>query len=137
MMRNMAEDILSIGELARLAGLSTHTLRYYEAEGILQPAGRAANGHRRYRQADLAWLEFVLRLKHTGMPLAEIRRYAALRAQGRRTLQARLAMLKAHRERLLFQMKELASSARALEEKIAAYRKMLAQPTTTRKRRTS
>ncbi len=124
----MTTNAISIGELSRLAGVSPHTLRYYEAEGILQPAGRAANGHRRYHPEDILWLEFVLRLKLTGMPLDEIRQYASLRAVGEKTLQQRLTMLKLHRKRLVASMNELATCARALDDKIRTYRKMVAQP---------
>lgn len=85
----VTSNFISIGELSRLSGVSPHTLRFYEAEGILMPAGRAANGHRRYHDEDVLWLEFVLRLKQTGMPLDAIRQYAALRAQGEKTLQVR------------------------------------------------
>lgn len=118
---------LSIGELSRLSGVSPHTLRYYESAGILMPTGRAANGHRRYRREDILWLEFVLRLKLTGMPLAEIRRYAALRAEGDGTLQTRLAMLKLHRQHLNAKLDELAACAGALDDKILTYRKMIAK----------
>lgn len=122
----VTSNFLSIGELSALSGLSAHTLRFYEKAGILRPAGRAANGHRRYRGDDVQWLEFVLRLKRTGMPLAEIRRYAQLRAQGEGTLQARLAMLQLHQERLVANMAELENCASALDDKIRTYRKMIA-----------
>jgi DNA-binding transcriptional MerR regulator len=95
------DNFISIGELSRLTGLSTHTLRFYEAAGVLKPIARAANGHRRYHSNDVLWLEFVLKLKLTGMPLAEIREYAQLRAQGEMTLSPRMTMLKLHRDRLL------------------------------------
>ena len=120
-------NFISIGELSRLSGVSPHTLRFYELEGILKPAGRGANGHRRYVNADVLWLEFVLRLKQTGMPLAEIREYAALRAQGDETLQTRLTMLKLHRERLVTMIEELSTCAHALDEKILTYREMIAK----------
>lgn len=123
----VTSNALSIGELSRQSGLSAHTLRFYEAEGILKPAGRAANGHRRYRREDLLWLEFVLRLKRTGMPLADIRRYAALRAEGETTLHARLAMLKLHRERLVAEIEELLTCAEALDDKIRIYREMIGE----------
>lgn len=125
----MTSDTLSIGELSRLSGVSPHTLRFYESEGILQPASRGANGHRRYSRNDLGWLEFVLRLKVTGMPLAEIREYAALRARGDQTLQARLALLEQHRQRLAGQIRELATCANALDDKIGIYRTMIDQAT--------
>jgi DNA-binding transcriptional MerR regulator len=126
-MGTVTGNAISIGELSRLSGLSAYTLRFYEAEGILKPAGRAANGHRRYHREDMLWLEFVLRLKQTGMPLAEIKQYAALRAQGEKTLQSRLTMLKLHREHLVTKLEELSACARILDNKILAYRKMIAK----------
>lgn len=123
----VTSNVLSIGELSRLSGLSTHAIRFYESAGILKPAGRAANGHRRYRRDDVLWLEFVLRLKLTGMPLVEIKQYAYLRAQGETTLHPRLAMLKLHRECLVTKMDELSKCASVLDEKICVYQKMIAK----------
>ena len=124
----MTSDFISIGELARRAGLSTHTLRYYEAEGVLRPVARAASGHRRYAQQDVLWLAFVLRLKRTGMPIRDIRRYAELRAQGDATSSARLAMLQLHRERLATRMLELTTCAGVLDAKIQTYLAMMDEP---------
>lgn len=124
-MGSVTSNAISIGELSRLCGLSTHTLRFYEKQGILRPAGRANSGHRQYNREDVLWLDFVLRLKLTGMPLAEIRQYADLRAQGDATLQPRLTMLKLHREYLVTRIDELSKCVGALDEKIATYRKMI------------
>jgi DNA-binding transcriptional MerR regulator len=123
----VTSNFLSIGELSRLSGVSPHTLRFYESEGILKPAGRAANGHRRYINEDVLWLEFVLRLKQTGMPLADIRQYAILRAQGEKTLQQRLTMLKLHRERLVAMIEELSTCAQVLDNKIRTYHEMISK----------
>uniref|UniRef100_E6PLB1 Regulatory protein, MerR n=1 Tax=mine drainage metagenome TaxID=410659 RepID=E6PLB1_9ZZZZ len=124
----MTSDFISIGELARQTGLSTHTLRYYEAEGVLRPVARAASGHRRYAHEDVLWLAFVLRLKRTDMPIREIRRYAELRAQGDATLPARLTMLQLHRQRLVTRMLELTTCAGALDAKIQTYLAMMDEP---------
>lgn len=121
----MNTSLLSIGALARHCGLSTHTLRFYEIEGVLRPALRASNGHRRYREDDVQWIAFVLRLKQTGMPLQEIRQYADLRTQGDSTLAQRLALLTQHRERLDRQMQALAASAEALDTKFSLYRQQI------------
>ncbi len=129
-MHSVTTNAISIGELSRHSGLSAHTLRFYEAQGILQAAGRNASGHRQYHANDVLWLEFVLRLKATGMPLAGIKQYAELRAQGEATLKARLAMLKLHRERLVNKIEELTTCATVLDEKMRTYRKMLAKPPT-------
>jgi len=126
-MAAVTNNAISIGELSRLSGLSPHTLRFYEAEGILKPAGRTANGHRQYHGEDVLWLEFVLRLKLAGMPLAEIKQYAILRSQGEKTLQPRLTMLKLHRERLVAKIDELSTYASVLDNKIRIYRQMIAK----------
>ncbi|WP_294768245.1 MerR family transcriptional regulator [uncultured Rhodoferax sp.] len=132
----MTPIALSIGELSRQSGLSTHTLRFYEAQGILQPASRNASGHRHYLPGDVQWLAFVLRLKRTGMPLAQIREYAALRAEGETTWAPRLAMLKLHREHLSRKIEELQSCAAALDEKMHTYQTMLSQPKAPRQQAT-
>lgn len=133
-MGTVTSNFISIGELSGLTGLSAHTLRFYEKAGILLPVGRAANGHRRYRSDDVLWLEFVLRLKHTGMSLADIRLYAQLRVRGEETLPARLAMLQLHQERLVARMAELEHCSSALDDKIRAYRKMIAAARKTKRR---
>ncbi len=125
-MNDMTSPFISIGTLARQSGVSPHTLRFYEAEGILKPAARGENGHRRYLPEDIQWLGFVLRLKQTGMPLGEIQQYAALRAQGEATVAARLTMLELHRRRLASKIEELSNCADALDEKMRVYRTMLA-----------
>jgi DNA-binding transcriptional MerR regulator len=118
-------SIISISELSRLSGVSNYTLRYYEKAGVLAPATRAANGHRRYRTSDVAWLAFVLRLKVTGMPLAEIKRYAELRSQGNMTVPQRLAVLELHRARLVVNIQELSHNLAALDDKIGVYRQSM------------
>ena len=124
----MTTPVISISELSRRSGVSPHTLRYYEKAAVLAPVARASNGHRSYLASDVAWLAFVLRLKATGMPLAEIKQYAALRSQGDMTVPQRLAVLEHHRERLVTTMQALSHNLAALDDKIGLYRRSL-QPT--------
>ncbi|MBI3902444.1 MAG: MerR family transcriptional regulator [Nitrosomonadales bacterium] len=133
-MRDVTSNVITIGELARRSGLSAYTIRFYESVGVLRPIRRAANGHRRYHRDDVLWLEFVLKLKRTGMPLAEIRQYAQRRARGESTLQPRLTMLKLHRKRLVIQMAELSKCASVLDGKIRTYRKTIAETKAKQKR---
>ena len=72
---------MKIGELAKRSGLSTHTIRYYEQIGLLPYAGRNSSKQRDYDASILIWIEFLGRLKTTGMPIREMLRYAALRGQ--------------------------------------------------------
>ena len=96
----------SIGEFSKLTNLSVHTLRYYEHENLITPKRNSSN-RRCYSDKDLAWIEFIKRLKDTGMPIKEIQRYAELRAKGDLTLNERMEMLTVHRESLNEQIKVL------------------------------
>lgn len=116
----------SIGEFSKITGLGIHTLRYYEHEGLLAPARNSAN-RRRYSDGDFTWVSFIKRLKATGMPIKEIRRYAALRAEGDATLCPRMDLLIQHRRRLREQIEQLQEHEAKLDEKIAFYRREIAE----------
>jgi MerR family copper efflux transcriptional regulator len=89
---------LSIGQLAKKAGVSVDTVRYYERNSLLPPAGRLASGYRRYGDTELRRLHFIRRAKALGFSLDEIRGLLELSAERsvakvRRTAEARLADL--------------------------------------------
>jgi len=67
----MADDLLTIGELARRAGVPTSTVRYYERRGLMAPDGRRS-GQRRYREASLRRLVFIGLLQDAGLSLDDI-----------------------------------------------------------------
>jgi DNA-binding transcriptional MerR regulator len=113
---------LTIAEAAAATGLSPHTLRYYERDGLLLDAvERAASGHRRYTERDLGWLHLLTRLRATGMPIREIREYADLVRQGDGTEPQRLALLQDHRDAVRAQLAEAAEHLAAIEMKIDVY----------------
>jgi len=72
---------LSIGELAKQAGVAIDTVRYYERNGLLAPAGRLASGYRRYGAEELKRLRFIRRAKALGFSLDDIRSLLALSAE--------------------------------------------------------
>lgn len=72
---------LSIGQLARRAGVAVDTVRYYERNQMLAPAGRLASGYRRYGEAELKRLRFIRRAKALGFTLADIRELLSLSDQ--------------------------------------------------------
>lgn len=111
----------SIGEFSKLTNLGIHTLRYYEQEHLITPE-RGSGNRRCYTDKDLAWIDFIKRLKDTGMPIKEIRHYAELRAKGEPTLTARMEMLISHRKALNEQIRQLQEHMRKLDEKIDFYR---------------
>ncbi|MBQ0892494.1 MerR family transcriptional regulator [Micromonospora sp. U56] len=117
------EPALSVGEAAARVGLTTYTLRWYEQEGLVAPVGRDSAGRRRYTESDLDWLLLLTRLRRTGMPVRDMRRYAELARQGDRTLGARRALFEAHRARVLARMVELEEDLTVLNYKIDLYRR--------------
>ena len=54
---------LSIQQVAAITQVSAHTLRYYERIGLLTRVARATSGHRRYASQDIAWINFLMRLR--------------------------------------------------------------------------
>jgi DNA-binding transcriptional MerR regulator len=113
---------MSISDVAAATGLTTSTLRYYEQEGLLRGAiDRASSSHRRYSEQDMRWVTFITKLRATGMPIRDIRRYTELAREGDHTTQARLALLVEHRERVLAQLADMEQSLAIIDYKIATY----------------
>lgn len=118
-----ARRTYSVHEAAVETGLSVHTLRYYERVGLLDPPERGAtSGHRRYSEDDLRRVQFLKRLRTTGMPIREMQRFVGLYRQGDDTLADREKLLQDHRCQVLAQVAELQESLAAIEYKIASYR---------------
>ncbi len=114
---------MTISQLSEKTGLSSHTLRYYEKIGIIRDIEKDC-GKRFYSRQDVLWVEFIVRLKKTGMPLREIKTYARLRYEGDNTISERKLMLINHKARLKNEIKKLRESLSALETKIETYTKM-------------
>jgi DNA-binding transcriptional MerR regulator len=120
----LVDDAVSISEAAELTGLSTHTLRYYEREGLmLGGVDRASSTHRRYVPGDITWVLFLTKLRSTAMPIAKVREYVDLVRQGDATFGARHELLRAHRETVVAQLDEITTSLAAIDKKIALYEK--------------
>lgn len=111
----------TIGEVAALSGLTAHTLRWYERIGLLERVGRSYSGQRRYSDRDLTWLSFLGRLRLTGMPVADMVRYAELVRAGEHTFAERRQLLRAHREEVRRRMDELQANLAAIDHKISFY----------------
>jgi DNA-binding transcriptional MerR regulator len=71
--------MLTIGKLAALAEISTDTLRYYEREGLIEPADRTGSGYRLYDEDSARRVRFIKQAQHCGFTLTEIRDLLVLR----------------------------------------------------------
>lgn len=113
----------TIQQMAIASGLSSYTLRYYEQIGLIDPILRGSNGHRRYRESDVRWIEFLLRLRATGMPVQQMLHYAELRRAGNHleSVAERKAMLVQHTQTLEQALAELQDNLALMQQKIAFY----------------
>lgn len=110
----------SIAEAARLVGLSTHTLRYYEQEGLVRPA-RNASGYRAYSPFDLRRLVFLTRMRLSGMTMTDLKRYILLVEQGPSTVPERRRIMLDQHDRITRQIRELGLALETTEYKIRVY----------------
>jgi len=112
----------SIAEAAEQTGLSADTLRYYERDGLmLRAVPRSSSGHRLYAEHDLDWIRLITKLRSTGMPIRDVRRYADLVRAGDGNEQERLDLLRAHRQVVLVRLAEVQDHLGAIDYKIGLY----------------
>lgn len=111
----------AIAEAAHRSGLSIDTLRYYERIELIDPPARDSGGRRAYSDDDLAWLEFLTKLRTTGMPIRMMREYAKLRHQGVSSAGRRKQILVEQRTEVLSRIAELNSCLEVLNYKISNY----------------
>lgn len=113
---------LTIQDVAEATGLTVHTLRYYERAGLLPRVNRNEGGHRRYTTRDVDSLQFLTRLRATGMPIHQVRRYAELVREGEHTILDRQRLLEEHRTAIEERMADLERNLQVLDYKIGLYR---------------
>ena len=92
---------------------------------MLEPVSRNGSGHRRYRKADLERITFLTKLRATGMPIRDVRRYAELMRTGEAANEERLALLEAHRDAVLAGLEATARNLELIEWKIKVYKERL------------
>ncbi|QFQ96918.1 MerR family transcriptional regulator [Streptomyces phaeolivaceus] len=115
------QDRYTISEVVDLTGLTAHTLRWYERIGLMPHIDRSHTGQRRYRNRDLDWLDLVGKLRLTGMPVADMVRYAELVREGDHTYTERFDLLKSTRDDVLSRIAELQDTLNVLDRKINFY----------------
>lgn len=110
----------SPAETVERSGFSIETLRYFEREGLLYEIARDSAGRRAYSDRDLAWLQILRCLRDTGMPIAQMHRYAQLTVDDG-SIDERLCLLREHDKAVTAQLAQLHGWQAHLREKIAYY----------------
>jgi DNA-binding transcriptional MerR regulator len=117
-------SVYTPAQVAEKTGFSLDTLRYYEKIGVVEPVGRTAAGQRRYSEEQLDWLGTVGCLRDTGMPVAEMVRFAELVRAGDHTIPDRIALLQEHDQRVREQIATLRDRQRYIHSKIEYYQRV-------------
>jgi len=115
-------EVLTIGQLARAAGVNIETIRYYERRRLLREPPRTTSGYRQYSGSDLWRLQFIARAKQLGFTLAEIASLVGSDADDRSPVdqsgQSILALARAKMADLDAQQRELTRTRARLEQLI-------------------
>jgi DNA-binding transcriptional MerR regulator len=127
-MIEIQEETYTIQQVAEMTGVSAHTLRYYEKIGLLERVGRHDNGHRRYVEEDLGWINFLKLLRATGMPIQQMQQFMEYAREGDSTIPDRIEVLTEHRRELSQHIAELQDHMAHLDNKIAYYNSLLGGP---------
>lgn len=115
------QDRYTISEVVAFTGLTAHTLRWYERIGLMPHVDRSHTGQRRFTNQDLDWLIFVGKLRLTGMPVADMVRYAELVREGEHTFEQRQELLQRTRRDVRSRIAELRDTLAVLDHKIDFY----------------
>jgi len=118
---------LHIGEVATRTGRSVHAIRWYEAQGLVPGVERDAGGRRIYNEHHVGWLDFMDRLRLTGMTVAQMREYTLLVKEGGAALKERRALLKAHQARVLENIARWTEALTLIDAKIEFYDEWVAK----------
>ena len=119
--RPEGQDRYTISEVVAFSGLTAHTLRWYERIGLMPHVDRSHTGQRRFSNRDLDWLAFVGKLRLTGMPVADMVRYAELVREGEHTFAERRELLESTRRDVRTRIAELQGTLAVLDFKIGFY----------------
>lgn len=122
---DIQKDKLTIQEVSQATGLTTHTLRYYERIGLIHPIRREENTRRCYTADDVGWIDFLMKLRATGMSIKDMQRYAEFQRQGDVTLPERVEMLKSLRDKVESHMEEMNEHLKLIYYKIDYYQKVV------------
>ncbi|HBM3443296.1 TPA: MerR family transcriptional regulator [Listeria innocua] len=116
----------TIGAFSREVELSIDTLRNYEKEKLILPKRNEIN-RRIYDSSDITWINFIKKLKQTGMPIKDIKEYAKLRYLGDKTIEQRMTLLYKQYDILVEKREKIELYTQFLLNKIDIYKEMLSE----------
>lgn len=116
----------SVHEVAQKVGLTSYAVRYYDDHGMLPYVKRDGNNNRVFNDIDLEWLQIIVCLRATGMPVKEIQQYLILVQQGKQTIPKRYQIMLKQQQKTLREITILKEHLRTINHKVHHYAKILA-----------
>ena len=111
----------TIGQVAKLNKLTISQLRYYDKQGLLPFLKRTESGDRNFDEDSLKFIEMILCLKNTGMPIKKIKEFVDWSMIGEETLHQRLLLMRQQEQKVLEQIEETKENLKKIQKKIAKY----------------
>lgn len=117
-------EYYSIKQVAEKTGLSDHTIRFYDREGLLPLLKRSESGIRRFSDNDIDWINLICCLKNSGMSIEKMKEFMILCLKGNETCEQRRELLLTHKSHIIKQMEELQKSLWTVDYKIEHYKEI-------------
>jgi MerR family transcriptional regulator, copper efflux regulator len=114
---------MQIGEVAKKAGVSVQTVRFYERQGLVPSPPRKESGYRLYGEADLKRLLFIRQAKSLGFSLDEIRVILSMRERGQCPCASVLRLAEQHLTNIEHQLRHLAAFRDELRSAIRKWKR--------------
>lgn len=115
----------TVKQVAEKMGISAHTLRFYEKEGLFPYVSRDGNNVRLFSEQDLEWVSIVQCLRDTGMPLAEVKEYVQLCVLGDSTIPRRYQLIQNQVRKAEQDLAAMEKRINTLKRKVAYYNGLL------------
>lgn len=115
----------TVKEVAEIFGISPHTVRFYDNEGLIPGTKRSDANQRLFDDEEIEWLFVSLSLRRSGLSVKEVKRYVELYQQGDGTIAERLEIMVARRKETLAEVEALENRLAMLDRKIEHYQRPL------------
>ena len=115
----------TVKDVAKIMNVSTHTIRYYDNEGLIPFVSRTQSNVRMFSDYDLSWLRTVHCLRTTNLSISDIKKYIDLCLKGNKTIKQRAEIIFAQEKRLEEELEELQSQMKILQKKKKYYKELL------------
>lgn len=115
----------TVKQISEITGISAHTLRFYDNEGLFPFVSRDKNNIRLFSENNLDWINFVHCLRATGMPLADIKQYIDLCEQGKDTALERYNIILKQKEKAEQEIIKMQKQLELLKNKTDYYKELL------------